>query len=123
MAERSIAGADLMGALSEVLEEVADRGTVFLVSMGNAPESGGVISGLVSAAGEVVFALGPPQLLGGVFGLIDEEYGWPHPVQVSELRTVSDLMPGYRRHPVIYRGTDCLAISISLGEYELLKKK
>lgn len=123
MAERSIAEADLMGKLPEVLEEIAQRGTVFLVNMGNVPASSLAISGLVSAAGEVVFALGPPQILGGVFGLIDEEYGWPHPIQVSEVKAVSDLMPGHRWHPVIYRGNDCLVMSISLEEYELLKGK
>lgn len=66
MAERSIDGADLMGRLPEVLEEIA-QGTVFLVSMGKVPESSGVISGLVSAAEEIVFALGSPQALAGVF--------------------------------------------------------
>jgi hypothetical protein len=70
----------------------------------------------------IVFALGPPHVLGSVFGLIDEEYGWPHPIQVSEVKALSDLMPGYRRHPMIYRDSDCLAISISLAEYELLKQ-
>jgi hypothetical protein len=123
MAERSIAGTDLMRMLPELLEEVAQRGTVFLVSIGKASESGGIISGLVSATSEIVFALGSPQVLGGVFGLIDEEYGWPHPIQISEVKTVSDLMPGYRRHPMIYHGSDCLAMSISVGEYELLKQQ
>jgi hypothetical protein len=84
---------------------------------------GGVISGLVSAANEIVFALGSAHVLGEVFGLIDEEYGWPHPMPISEVKTVSDLMPGYRRHPMIYRGSECLAISISVGEYELLKQR
>jgi hypothetical protein len=112
-----------MGTLPEVLEEIARRGAVFLVNMGQAAESGGVISGLVSPTGEIVFVLGPPQVLGQVFVLIDEEYGWPHLVQVSELKAVTDLMPGYRRHPLIYRGSDCLAMSISLGEYELLKQR
>ena len=123
MAERSIAGTDLMRMLGEVLEEIAQRGTVFLVRMGQALESGDVISGLVSATGEIVFALGPPHVLGRVFALIDEEYGWPHPIQVSDVKAVSDLMPTHRRHPLIYRGNDCLAISISLGEYQLLKQR
>ena len=120
MAEQSIAGTDLIRTLPEILEEVAQRGTVFLVSLGQAHESDDVISGLVSATGEIVFALGPPHVLGGVFALIDEEYGWPHPVQVSDLKAVSDLMPSHRRHPLIYRGSDCLAMSIGLREYELL---
>jgi hypothetical protein len=113
--ERSIAGNDLMRILPEVLEEVVQGGTVFLVSLGETSEAGGVISGLVSPTNEVIFALGPPQVLGEVLELIDEEYGWPHLVHVSELKAVSDLMPGYRRHPLIYRESDCLAMSISLG--------
>jgi hypothetical protein len=123
MVERSIAGADLMRMLPEILEEVAQHGTVFLVSLGKASESDLVISGLVSATNEIVFALGSPDILGEVFGLIDAEYGWPHPIPISEVKTVSDLMPGYRRHPMIYNGSDCLAMSISWGEYELLKKR
>jgi hypothetical protein len=122
VAERSIAGTDLIRTLPEILEEVARPGTVFLVSMGQTLESDNVISGLVSATGEIVFALGPPHVLGAVFALIDEEYGWPHPIQVSDVEAVSDLMPSRRRHPLIYRGSDCLAMSISLGEYELLKQ-
>jgi hypothetical protein len=70
----------------------------------------------------MVFVLGPPQTLGVVFGLIDEECGWPHPIQLSEVKTLSDLMPSHRRHPVIWRGADWLAISINLGEYELVKR-
>ena len=120
MAERSIAGTDLLQTLPEVFAEIVQRGTVFLVSMGQALEAGDVISGLVSATGEIVFALGSPHVLGAVFALIDEEYGWPYPVQVSDVKAVSDLMPTHRRHPLIYRGSDCLAMSISLGEYELL---
>jgi hypothetical protein len=109
--------------LPEVLEEIVQRGTVFLVSMGKASEASGVISGLVSSTNEIVFAFGPPQVLGEVVGLIDEEYGWPHLVHVSELKAVYDLLPAYRRHPLIYRESDCLAMSISIGEYELLKNR
>jgi hypothetical protein len=122
MIERSIGGADLMRMLPEVLEEIAQSGVVFLVSMGNISEAG-VISGLVSATNEIVFVLGSPHVLGDVFGLIDAEYGWPHPIDISEVKTVSDLMPGYRRHPMLYRGSECLALSISLGEYEILKQR
>jgi hypothetical protein len=121
MIERSIAGADLMRLLPEVLEEITQRGVVFLVSMGKATEAG-VISGLVSATNEIVFVLGSPYVLGEVFGLIDAEYGWPHLIGLSEVKTVSDLMPGYRRHPMLYRGSECLTISISLGEYDILKQ-
>jgi hypothetical protein len=123
MPERSIAGSDLMRSLPEVLEEIAHRGTVFLVNMGKAPPSSGVIGGCINTSGEIVFALGPPQVLGGVFGLIDEEYGWPSPVQVEEVEDLLDLMPSHRRHPMFCRGNDCIAMSISLGEYDLLVGK
>src|SRR5689334_3300456 len=106
--ERHIAGADLLRMLPEILEKIAQHGSVFLVSMGQAPERSGLIGGLVSAAGEIVFALGPAQVLGEVFGLIDAEYGWPRLIAVSEVKSVSDLMPGYRRHPMIYHGSECL---------------
>ncbi len=36
-----------MRTLPEILEEITQRSTVFLVSMGNASEAGGVISSLV----------------------------------------------------------------------------
>ena len=62
-------------------------------------------------------------MLGEVFGLIDAEYGWPHPIPLSDVTTVADLLPGYRRHPMICRGSECLAISISVGEYEILKQR
>jgi hypothetical protein len=121
MAERLIAGTELMGALPEVLEEIAERGTVFLVIGGEVPESVCLLGGPVSGAVEIRFVLGPFQTLGEVFGLIDEEYGWPHPIQVSEVKALSDLVPGRRRHPMIWREAACVALSISRGEYELLK--
>jgi len=112
-----------MKTLPEILEDIAQRGTVFLVHMGNAADAGGMISGLVSATNEIVFAVGAPHMLGEVFGLIDAEYGWPHPIPLADVKTVADLLPGYRRHPMIERGGECLAISISVGEYELLKQR
>lgn len=122
MTERSIGAADLIPNLPRVLDEITSRDAVFLVSTGNMPESGSVISGLVSGEGDIVFVLGSPQILGGVFGRLDPEYGWPCPIQITEVRTVSDLMPGHRRHPLLCRGSDCLALSISLSEYRLLQE-
>lgn len=123
MIERSITGSELMKMLLEILEGITQRGTVFLVHMGNAADAGGIISGLVSATNEIVFAFGAPHMLGEVFGLIDAEYSWPHPIPLAEVTTVSDLLPGYRRHPMIERGGECLAIGISVGGYELLKQR
>jgi hypothetical protein len=123
MVERSISGADLLGQLPAVLAEIAHRDVVFLVHMGRPPESRCLISGLVGPDGEVVFALGPPDPLGRVFGLIDEEYGWPRPIQVADVRAVADLMPGRRDHPLVFRGDDCLALSISIAEYHRLRQE
>jgi hypothetical protein len=123
MVERSISGADLLGQLRAVLEEIAHRDVVFLVHMGRPPESSCVLGGLVSPEGEVVFALGRPATLGRVFGLIDEEYGWPRPIQVADVRAVPDLMPGWRRHPMLFKADDCLALSISFAEYDRLRRE
>jgi hypothetical protein len=123
MVERSISGADLLSELPAVLEEIAHRDVVFLVHMGRPPESSCFISGLVSPDGDVVFAFGSPATLGRVFGLIDEEYGWPHPIQVSNVRAASDLMPGRHYHPLLFKADDCLALSISLAEYNRLRQE
>jgi hypothetical protein len=88
MLERSITGAELMRMLPEILEDIAQRGTVFLVHMGSAADAGSIISGLVSATNEIVFAVGAPHMLGEVFGLIDAEYGWPHPISLGSKNCV-----------------------------------
>ena len=123
MLERSITGAELVRMPPEILEDIVQRGTVFRVHMGDAADAGGIISGLVSATNEIVFAFGAPHMLGEVFGLIDAEYGWPHPISLLDVTTVADLLPGYRRHPMIERGGECLAMRISVGEYKLLKQQ
>lgn len=120
--ERRIAGTDLIASLPSVLEDIAERGATYLVSLGPADQAGLVISGLVSPAGEVVFALGRPDDLGRVFELIDDpEYGWPQIVQVDEVRSVEDVAPGYRSHPYLCRGQECVAMSVSWWEYELVR--
>jgi hypothetical protein len=91
MVERSISGADLLGQLPAVIAEIAHRDVVFLVHMGRPPHSRWLISGLVGPDGDVVFALGPSETLGRVFGLIDDEYGWPRPIQVADVRAIADL--------------------------------
>lgn len=118
MVENHIDGADLIAALPAVLDDIAARGAVYLVDLGPASQPSAVIRGLVGPEGRVVFALGPPENLGRVFGLIDEEYGWPHPVQVADVVTVGDVAPSYRRHPMLYRGGECVAMSVSWWEYE-----
>jgi hypothetical protein len=120
--ERHIAGAELIAALPSVIDNITSRGAVYLVNLGPVEPSASVISGLVSPAGEVVFALGRPDDLGHVFGMIDEEYGWPDPVQLADVATVGDLTPGYRRHPLLFRGEECVAMSVSWGEYEQVRR-
>jgi hypothetical protein len=121
MVERCIAGSDLIVALPSVLEGIADRGAVCLVNLGPVDPSAWVINGLVNPKGEVVFALGRPDDLGRVFGLIDPEYGWPHPVQLADVASVEDVAPSYRRHPMLYRGRECVAVSVSWWEYEQVR--
>jgi hypothetical protein len=119
--ERHIAGAELIAALPSVIDDIIRRGAVYLVNLGPVEPSASVISGLVSPMGEVVFALGRPDDLGRVFGLIDEEYGWPDPVQLADVATVGDVVPGYRRHPLLLRGDECVALSVSWWEYEQVR--
>ena len=38
-----------------ILEDIAQRGTVFLVHMGDAADAGSVIGGLISATNEIVY--------------------------------------------------------------------
>jgi hypothetical protein len=123
MVERSISGADLLGQLSAVFGAIAHQDVVFLVHMGRPPESRCITNGLVGPDGDVVFTLGPPETLGRVFGLIDDEYGWPRPIQVADVRAVGDLMPGRRSHPLLFQGDDCRALSISIAEYNRLRQE
>jgi hypothetical protein len=118
--ERRITGADLIPQLQTVIDDITGQGAVYLVNLGSVDPSSPVIRGLVSPAGELVFVLGRPDDLGRVFGLNDEEYGWPAPVQVADVVTVDDVAPGYRRHPVLFRGKECVAMSVSWWEYEQL---
>ena len=67
------------------------------------------------------WVLGPLQVLGAVFGLYDEEYGWPYPVAANA--TLDELRPAYRRHPVIDLGDQQQAIAISVGEWNDLQAK
>ena len=120
--ERQISAAELLSTLPAVIQEIVEGQTVFVVNLGQAHEHGLVIGSLVSPQDEIVFVFGPPEVLGQVFGLIDEEYGWPREIQISDIRSVEDLTPSHRCHPIICRGRECLAMSIGWGEYELLKR-
>lgn len=66
------------------------------------------------------FVLGPPSL-GHVFSLIDEgEYGWPMPTDVGAIGSIEDVAPSRRRHPLLTRHGQPIAMSISVSEYECL---
>ena len=65
------------------------------------------------------WVLGPVQILGAVFGLYDEEYGWPYPVSADA--PLGELRPAYRRHPVIDLGNQQQAIVISIDEWSDLR--
>ena len=82
-------------------------------------------SGEVSAAAsrDPSFVLGPVEICGRVLGLIDEEYGWPEPVQAGSIKTVWDIYPGPKCHPFIENESGCLAVGIQLGEYTRIKEK
>lgn len=97
---RHIEGADLISNLEEALSAI-EAGAVFEVSA--APSS---------------FILGPPSL-GAVFAIYDDkEYGWPVDIEAAEVRSIEDLMPRHRRHPVIVRDGTPVAMSIHQGEYD-----
>lgn len=69
------------------------------------------------------FVLGPSEICGNIIGLYDEEYGWPITIKTSEINSISDLTPQHRKHPYIIDDNNHLAISISLSEYQDIKKK
>ena len=56
-------------------------------------------------------------------GLIDEEYGWPKKIEAENIKTLENLSPGHRCHPFVFRGPVCIAVSIMIGEYELIRKR
>ncbi len=121
--ERSIDGDELMRDLAAILREINEQGFVYRVTVGPSAAMPEAIGGLVDRTGEIVFVLGPESILGGVFGLIDEEYGWPHPVQSSGIKCLADIMPRWRCHPVVYVDNTICALSVSIWEYERLRER
>lgn len=121
MTERRIAEADLIAALPRILEDITANGVTYLVVLGPCDPGRPIMNGMVSQSGEVMFALGRPADLSGVLGLVDPEYGWPYPVQIADITAVGDVAPGYRRHPMLYRGRECMAMSVTWWEYQQLR--
>jgi hypothetical protein len=56
-----------------------------------------------------------------MLGLVDPEYGRPVPVRAEEARSAADLAPCDRRHPVIYCGGRCIAMSTIIAECEMIR--
>ena len=69
------------------------------------------------------FVLGPSEICGNIIGLYDKEYGWPMSIKTSEIKSINDLMTQYKKHPFIFDNNNNLAISISLSEYQEIRKK
>jgi hypothetical protein len=110
--ERRITSSALMADLDNVLEHIAQCPTAFIVEL-DTP----------TFRGDREFVLGPAAVCGAVLGLVDSEYGWPHPVEAREVEDVMELAPGYRRHPFIYRNGECLAVGIQMSEYKDIERK
>ena len=103
MNPESIDGKLLLETLPKVLERIR----------------GGAIFRVLHGADS--FILGPAEVCGAVFQLIDPyEYGWPVPVDAKTVSSIDDLAPSYRRHPSILVEGRPLTFSISESEFELL---
>ena len=103
--ERFIDAAVLMQSLDDILDDISRNGVVYIVM----PDAD--------------FVIGPENICGRVLGLVDPEYGWPFPIEVKNIKSVSDIVPRWRGHPFICRNGVCLAVSIQMTEYEQIKKK
>ena len=43
--------------------------------------------------------------------------------KAEEARAATDLAPGHLRHPVIYREGECIAVSTTIAEYEMIRAR
>ena len=66
--------------------------------------------------------VGPARMLRRVLGLYDVEYGWPREVHLDDAYTSEQLVPGHRHHPFLCRNGVCVAVVVSLSEYEDILK-
>jgi hypothetical protein len=105
LALHAIEGIELVSRLDTVLDEV-ESGTVFRVS--------------ATQIDEGWFVLGPCGVFSPVFAAHDEEYGWPVKIKASLVKTIDELLPTYRRHPIVWRYGAPVAMSINRREYDLL---
>jgi hypothetical protein len=110
--EKIIDSNELMASLDAVLDEIRDKGTVFIVDVVKADWKS-----------DRRFVLGPESICGRVFGLVDPEYGWPKIIEIDTISDISDVCPETRRHPCLCHGNNCCAVGIRMTEYEMIKKK
>ncbi|MEM6777839.1 MAG: hypothetical protein AAF670_09285 [Planctomycetota bacterium] len=106
MIDQTISFQTLTNSWDLIWSEVVSEGTIFRVEL----ESD-------------AFVIAPPSIGQQVFGLLDEEYGWPYPMDVSELDTPEDLVPGGRRHPVLEQNGCVIAVCISAEEFNLILRQ
>jgi hypothetical protein len=118
--EQRIVASDLIRQIPAILKQVCEQGAVFLIEVEDV-DPRWVISSLVGDSGKVSFVIGPPRVFWRVFGLIDPEYGWPAEVHAKNIKEVADVMPSHRRHPMIYVGSEVVALSIGIKEYAMIK--
>jgi hypothetical protein len=107
LTERTISIDELMDRVGYVLDEIYREDIVYIVRVDDGDG----------------FILAPEKIANHILGLYDEEYGWPHIIQTQDIKSVNDLLPGYRRHPFIFRKGGCLAGSIGIDEYRDIIKK
>ena len=102
----------LLNNLQQIIEKIHEKQIVFLVYRSDFEQES-----------DFHFILGPREVCGLILGLIDEEYGWPFSVSIDQVKSISDIAPGYRKHPFISDNNNHLAVSIQKSEYEIIKKK
>jgi hypothetical protein len=103
--EKEITAANFLRNLSGLLEEVNTEKTIFIVNSGDSQ-----------------FVVGPPEVCGVALGFVGRERGWPIQVQVDDVTDIKDIKPVKRRYPFLCRNQTCLAIAITMSDYDVIKK-
>jgi len=116
--EKQIDADALLGSLDAIVRDLETNSVVYLVRM-HTEDTDLVIGGMIDAEGTVGFAIVPLGATLREVEDVDPEYGWPVRVDLNEVESAMDLAPGYRRHPLLHRGSGPpFAISLGLAEYE-----
>jgi serine/threonine-protein kinase len=110
--EKRMTAQAVLADLPAVLEEIVQRHTVFIIEIDDP-----------GRRGDQEFVLAPEAVGKRVLGLVDEEYGWPKKVEVEQVRVINDIAPASRYHPFVQRDNQCVAVGISLWEYEKIKQR